>query len=657
MITIETFKILNMGLDNNLGWGLLVIIFFLVNSAKAAPMGNGISEVNATEPEPFSYLNEGMKTVVYGATAAVTKNYILHLGNVEERIANDISDTCEAIATQNNICETDASSCPMVHLNKENYGSAIRKSFQIFSALGLACETERRGTSSEAINLCLNGKNWILPKNATEAFSFLHMMQTGYDHDYITLELERIHSSLRKRSLHSGPIKLQKGSHKELIWNLFWQEMSLKGSNSSIHSSPDSMEQALSRSKRIVVSGPLIFALIMGILSTASSAATAHVVAVNEANKVMAAEALNRENDIENEIANNFILLEKNNNLSISVDRLRHVTTHSSNAVTHIMDSLDLNNRINHWMSKDKTIQYYDPALEEFSGDIRSMVMKDTKGLINSEIESMIRLASNTANMVTTIIPVAGHSNKCSNKLLMKTLHVTLVNHRTRTTIVRENGKLYPITGDRSRYLIIPQDGILSKAAELFSQEIHVVGRTCWADHSINATAGTTPNPLFQTFTLQIPKNMTIEERCPSNNTWISRKWTVTTFTRLELPITCKIKSAKFNCSAISLISSETKEVQFPHHRMKILEQHWDEEASNLNETKFYRSNITVKPTTSSFPSIKTDYSNLKIPLICVGGVTALILLVSIAIKLTACKKTDNPTGTVNPTGAVNVNI
>ena len=276
------------------------------------------------------------------------------------------------------------------------------------------------------------------------------------------------------------------------------------------------------------------------------------------------------------------------------------------------------------------------------------MVMKDTKGLIESEIESMIRLASNTANMVTTLIPVAGHSNKCSNKLLMKTLHVTLVNHRTRTTIVMENGKLYPITGDRSRYLIIPQDGILSKAAELFNQEIHVVGRTCWADQSINATAGTTPNPLFQTFTLRIPKNMTIEERCPSNNTWISRKWTVTTFTKLELPITCKIKSAKFNCSAISLISSETKEVQFPHHRMKILEQHWDEEASNLNETKFYRSNVTVEPTTSSFPSIKADYSNLKIPLICVGGATALVLLVSIAIKLTACKKTDNPTGAVN---------
>ena len=75
---------------------------------------------------------------------------------------------------------------------------------------------------------------------------------------------------------------------------------------------------------------------------------------------------------------------------------------------------------------------------------------------------------------------------------------------------------------------------------------------------------------------------------------------------------------------------------------------HWDEEASNLNDTKFHRSNITVDLATTSFPAIKTDYSNLKIPLICVGGVTALILLVSIAIKLSVCKTSGNPTGPIN---------
>ena len=98
----------------------------------------------------------------------------------------------------------------------------------------------------------------------------------------------------------------------------------------------------------------------------------------------------------------------------------------------------------------------------------------------------------------------------------------------------------------------------------------------------------------------------------------------------------------------MTLISSETKEGQFQHHRMKILEQHWNEEANNLNETRFYRSNVTLELATTSFPSIKTDYSNLKIPLICIGGITAVILLASLVIKLTACKKNDNPTKPVN---------
>ena len=81
---------------------------------------------------------------------------------------------------------------------------------------------------------------------------------------------------------------------------------------------------------------------------------------------------------------------------------------------------------------------------------------------------------------------------------------------------------------------------------------------------------------------------------------------------------------------------------------MKILEQHWDEEANNLNDTKFHRSNITLDLATTSFPAKKTDYSNLKIPLICVGGVTALIILVSIVFKFSVCKNSGNPTGPIN---------
>ena len=258
-----------------------------------------------------------------------------------------------------------------------------------------------------------------------------------------------------------------------------------------------------------MVSGPIIFATIVGILSTTTSAVTAHVISVNEANKVMDAEMLHREEDIDNGITNNLINIGKTNNLSISVDHLRHATTHASNAVTNVMDSLELNTKINHCISQDKTIQYSYPALEEYSEDIRAMVAQDTLGLMDSDIESMVRLASNTATVVTTSIPVSGSSKKCENRLMMKTLYVTVVNHRTRTIITKERDRLYP-SGDRSRYLLIPLDGVLSKAAELFNQEIHMVGRTCWAHHSINASASPASDPLFQTFTLQILGNLSL---------------------------------------------------------------------------------------------------------------------------------------------------
>ena len=266
----------------------------------------------------------------------------------------------------------------------------------------------------------------------------------------------------------------------------------------------------------------------------------------------------------------------------------------------------------------------------------------------------MVRLASNTATMVTTIIPLAGSSKLCSNRLLMKTLYVTLVDHRMRTEIVKEGNKLYPNTGDRSRYLLIPQDGVLSKSAELFNQDFHVVGRTCWADRSINASASSTTNPLFQTFTLQLHENMTITESCPMKQSWVTQNWTITSFTRLELPVTCKLTSTKFNCSAITLKSGETEEVHFPHHRMTILERHWNEESTDLNQTEFIRTNITVEETSSYLPSLPSlsQISEYKTPLICAGGAVVLILIAGIGIKVAANRGTNRPSGDVN----INVN-
>ena len=310
----------------------------------------------------------------------------------------------------------------------------------------------------------------------------------------------------------------------------------MKGGTKSIHDSPADQELALIRTKRLVVSGPIIFATIVGILSTTTSAVTFHVISVNKAHKVMDAEMVHREEDIGNGIINNNINLGKVNNLSISVDHLRNASTHASNALTDVMDSLDFNNNINHRISQDENIQYSDPAQEGYSKDINAMVSEDTLGLMDSD-NSMVRLSSNTAAMVTTIIPVSGTSGRCGNRKLMKTLFVPIVNHRTRTIITKEGDRLYP-SNDRSKYLLIPQYGVLSKPAKLFNQDIHIVGRTCTAHSSINATSSPTTDALFQIFTIKLKGNMSITEYCPHNNSWTSTNWTISSFTKLSLVTT-----------------------------------------------------------------------------------------------------------------------
>ena len=210
------------------------------------------------------------------------------------------------------------------------------------------------------------------------------------------------------------------------------------------------------------------------------------------------------------------------------------------------------------------------------------------------------------ATLVTTIIPAKGTSQKCDNRLLMKTLFVTVANHRTRTVITKEGDRLYP-PGDKSRYLLIPQDGVLSKSAELFNQEIHIVGRTCWAHSSINYTSIPASDALFQTFTIRLKGNMSITEYYPHNKSCISTNWTISSLTKLSLPVTCKLTSEKFNCSAVSLKSSETNEIHFPQHRMKILEQHWEEEKVNINHTKFIRSNLSLETRSTILPALEFE--------------------------------------------------
>ena len=107
-------------------------------------------------------------------------------------------------------------SCPIAHLNKANYGSSIKKNFQTMSALGHVCETKKRRSSTEVIELCTQGKDWIIREFATAPFSFLDFMQEGFTNDFLKLEMEKIHTTIKKRSLSpaiflTGPLIIAPG--------------------------------------------------------------------------------------------------------------------------------------------------------------------------------------------------------------------------------------------------------------------------------------------------------------------------------------------------------------------------------------------------------------------------------------------------------------
>ena len=138
-----------------------------------------------------------------------------------------------------------------------------------------------------------------------------------------------------------------------------------------------------------------------------------------------------------------------------------------------------------------------------------------------------------------------------------------------------------------------------------------MVGRTFWADQSINASTGPTSNPLIQVITISGKRNLSIIESCLHEDQWISKAWTISPFTKLELPITCSLAAENLNCSAMPIRSSVTQKNILPNLRMKILEQQWSKEETPLtdNQPKF---------------------------LLCTGGIILLIWsLAKIGIKLT----------------------
>ena len=114
----------------------------------------------------------------------------------------------------------------------------------------------------------------------------------------------------------------------------------------------------------------------------------------------------------------------------------------------------------------------------------------------------------------------------------------------------------------------------------------------------------------------------------------------------LRLPLACSLHSTLINCNSIPIKSGDSQEVHFSNHRMEIVEQHWNEEKLNLNESVFVRSKVELdipveEPTLSFLDSLDA----IKVPLLGSSRAAAMVIIVIIIlIAAVKCPKGDTTT-------------
>ena len=231
--------------------------------------------------------------------------------------------------------------------------------------------------------------------------------------------------------------------------------------------------------------------------------------------------------------------------------------------------------------------RHSDQALQRhFIRDIEALIIQNSKNQSTQEIQQITSLAKDTAMVITTLVPTNTSTTRCSARILTTTLLVPKVDTSSRTYAVRKGNRIYPANNDESRYLLLPQNNIISNSAKAFNRQILLAKRICWVDSSINVTTSKSEDPLFQNFTIASTLNITVLEVCPTTNSWSSELKILAPYSQFSLPVTCKITSPLLNCSAVSIKTNKTGEHSFPDLRMKIQNLGWSQKKDKISQDK-----------------------------------------------------------------------
>ena len=190
----------------------------------------------------------------------------------------------------------------------------------------------------------------------------------------------------------------------------------------------------------------------------ATAAGTAHAIASNQANKVLKSVHEHRIEDITNSITNDKYNLRLIKDMGSDLDGVRETTTLATHAQTNLNQAISLNNEFAHLVSRSGTVEFSDPSQEVYMNTIKEMNARDTVGLTKAEVGEKTRLSADITTMTTIIIPTRGTSEKCEDRLIMKTIFVPVVNHRSRRVVITKGGKLYPKYGDKPNYILLSRN-------------------------------------------------------------------------------------------------------------------------------------------------------------------------------------------------------
>ena len=564
---------------------MLFMMMFNVGIARAA---NIQDQGNFLSPNAFSRIQPDQDMIIFDATSIDTMEFLFDLGEVKRGIHTGINSSCNAIKAVNKQCALHPENCQAAELAIMNSESSIEKFLQTEYALQRVCSSGETSSSKEIIRRCHAGEDW--------------------DSQF------RSKRHIPSRAVPSGT------SVPEVDYT-----------SSEEHLDEESFVE---RVRRFVISGAILLATAFGIAGMALAGGVAAVVSDNQARKVLNKVQGHRAEDVQNSITNDNFILGLIQDTGSDLDGVREITTLATHAQTNLNKAISLENKFSHLISRSGIVEFSDPSQELYMQEIKRMNNRDTEGLTRNEVGQKTRVSADITTMTTFIIPTKPSSALCEQRMVLKTLFVPVINHRSRRVVVTEGGKLFPKFGDKSRYILLSRNSLLSKQTKLFESTVRIVGRSCTLHVSVNATVTPSTNPLFEDFHFRLNGNLTITEICPSNTT----KWTISSNTKLRLPLACSLQSTLINCNSIPIKSGDTQVVHFSNHRMQIMEQHWNEEKLDFNETVFARSKITVDSSsddsTSSFLDSLDDF---KTPIIGSGGAAITIAIVIIVI-ITAIK-------------------